>query len=152
MGVRAAWSNVVQATPLDGWYPVAVLARLSEYLADPMFSRALNRLRIAQDRPDPDVHLETCAMCGTDFVNPVDWEPVGETHWWMLMRCGACDTWREATVTNAVAARFDLELDRRMDILARALEKIDARAMAIEVETMIQALRRGLIDAADFVR
>ena len=57
-------------------------------------------------------------MCGADFVNPVDWEPVGETHWWMLMRCGACDTWREATVTNAVAARFDLELDRRMDILA----------------------------------
>ena len=117
-----------------------------------MFSRALNRLRTTPDRIDPDVHLETCAMCRTDFVNPVDWEPVGDTHWWMLMRCGACDTWREATVTNEVAARFDLELDRRMDILARALAKIDARAMAIEVETMIQALRRGLIDAADFAR
>ena len=39
-----------------------------------------------------------------------------------------------------------------MDILARAWEKIDSRAMAIEVETMIQALRRGLIDATDFVR
>jgi hypothetical protein len=55
-------------------------------------------------------------------------------------------------VTNAVAARFDLELDRRMDILERAWTKIEANAMAIEVETMIQALRRGLIDAADFVR
>jgi hypothetical protein len=152
MSERARWSNVVQATPLDGWYPVAVLARLSEYLAHPMFSRAFNKLRITQDRPDPDVHLETCAMCGADFVNPVDWEPVGETHWWMLMRCGACDTWREATVTNSVAARFDLELDRRMDILARAWEKIDSAAMAVEVETMIQALRRGLIDAADFAR
>ena len=117
-----------------------------------MFSRAFNKLRITQDRPDPDVHLETCAMCGTDFVNPVDWEPVGETHWWMLMRCGACDTWREATVTNLVAARFDLELDRRMDILERAWARIDTAAMAVEVETMIQALRRGLIDAADFVR
>jgi hypothetical protein len=117
-----------------------------------MFSRALNRLRVSQARPESDLHLETCAMCGHDFVNPVDWEPVGETHWWMLLRCGACDTWREATVTNEVAARYDLELDRRMDILARALEKIDRRAMAIEVETMIQALRRGLIDAADFAR
>ena len=29
---------------------------------------------------------------------------------------------------------------------------IDTAAMAVEVETMIQALRRGLIDAADFVR
>ena len=117
-----------------------------------MFSRALNRLRGPQDRAELELRLENCAMCGADFVNPVDWEPVGETHWWMLMRCGACDTWREATVTNAVAARFDLELDRRMDILARAVERIDARAMAIEVETMIQALRRGLIDAADFAR
>jgi hypothetical protein len=117
-----------------------------------MFSRAFSKLRIAQDRPDPDVHLENCALCGEDFVNPVDWEPVGETHWWMLMRCGACDTWREATVTNAVAARFDLELDRRMDILERAWARIDANAMAIEVETMIQALKRGLIDPTDFVR
>ena len=29
---------------------------------------------------------------------------------------------------------------------------IDTASMAVEVETMIQALRRGLIDAADFVR
>jgi hypothetical protein len=115
-----------------------------------MFSRAFNRLR-KQERPDPE-HLETCAMCGDDFVNPVDWEPVGDTHWWMLLRCGACDTWREATVTNAVASRFDFELDRRLDVLARALDRIDKRIMAVEVETMIQALRRGLIDAADFGR
>jgi flavoprotein len=116
-----------------------------------MFARALNRLR-RQERPDREVHLETCAMCGADFVNPVDWEPVGETHWWMLLRCGACDTWREATVTNAVATRFDFELDRRLDVITRALERIDKRLMAAEVETMIEALRRGLVDAADFAR
>ena len=55
-------------------------------------------------------------------------------------------------MTNAVAARFDLELDRRMDILERAWARIEANAMAIEVETMIQALRRGLIDPIDFAR
>ena len=54
--------------------------------------------------PDPDVQLEHCAMCHEDFVNPVDWEPVGEDRWWMLLRCGACDTWRDLTTTNAVAA------------------------------------------------
>ena len=91
-------------------------------------------------------------MCAEDFVNPVDWEAVGDTHWWMLLRCGACDTWREVTVTNEIAARFDLELDRRMDIVARALERLDRSRMVAEVETMIQALRHGLVDAADFAR
>jgi len=116
-----------------------------------MFGRTRNRLR-RSDLPDLEVHLETCGMCGADFVNPVDWEPVGETHWWMLLRCGACDTWREATVTNEIASRYDLELDRRMEILVVALERIDSRRMAADVETMIQALRRGLVDAADFAR
>jgi hypothetical protein len=116
-----------------------------------MFSRALNRLRRAE-RPDPEVHLESCAMCGADFVNPVDWDPVGDTHWWMLLRCGACDTWRETTVTNEIASRFDFELDRRLDVLTRALDRIDRLRMAAEVDTMIEALRRGLVDAADFGR
>jgi hypothetical protein len=117
-----------------------------------MFSRAFNRLKVSQPQPVNELHLEQCAMCRADYVNPVDWEPAGDTHWWMLLRCGECDTWREATVTNDVAARYDLELDRRLDVLASALEKIDARQMSTDVETMIQALRRGLIDAADFAR
>ena len=117
-----------------------------------MFDRARNRLRGKAAQPDPDLHLESCAMCKSDFVNPVDWEPVGDTHWWMLLRCGACDTWREVTVTNEVAARFDLELDRRLDIVARALDKLDRKRMIAEAETMIQMLRHGLVDAADFAR
>ena len=116
-----------------------------------MFARAFSRLR-RQERLDPEVHLEFCPMCGGDYVNPVDWEPVSETHWWMLLRCGACDTWRETTVTNAVAARFDFELDRRLDVVARTLEKLDRKRMIAEAETMIQMLRHGLVDAADFAR
>jgi len=109
-----------------------------------------DRLRPKRQNRNPDVHLVTCAMCGGDYVNPVDWEPVNETHWWMLLRCGACATWREVTVTNDVAARYDLELDRRMDVVARAVERLDRSRMAAEVETMILALRHGLVDPADF--
>ena len=116
-----------------------------------MFDRAFNRLRSKRTQHDPE-HLEQCAICAGDFVNPVDWEPASETHWWMLLRCGACDTWREVTVTNEIAARFDLELDRRMDVVARALERLDRTRMVQEVETMILALRHGLVDAADFAR
>jgi len=109
-----------------------------------------DRLRHKRQQRDSDAHLVTCAMCAADFVNPVDWEPVGETQWWMLLRCGACDTWREVTVTNDIAARFDLELDQRLDVVARALERLDRSRMAAEVETMILALRHGLVDPADF--
>jgi hypothetical protein len=117
-----------------------------------MFSRALKRLRARRTAGDPEVHLERCMLCAADFVYPVDWEPAGETHWWMRLRCGACDTWREVTVGNDVAARYDLELDRRLDLVSRAVERIDRRLMAAEVETMILALRHGLVDAADFAR
>jgi hypothetical protein len=70
----------------------------------------------------------------------------------MLLRCGECETWREVTVTNAIAQRFDVELDRRLDVIARTWNKIDRQRMAAEMETIIGALRRGLLDATDFAR
>ena len=112
-------------------------------------SRALSWLPAG--RPDVDA-LHHCAACGRDFVNPVDWEPVSPEAWWILLRCGECHTFREVTVTNAVAERFDLELDRRADVLHRALHKLDTERMRAQAEAMIGALRHGLIDAADFAR
>jgi hypothetical protein len=72
--------------------------------------------------------------------------------WWMRLRCGECHVWREVTVTNKVAERFDVELDRRADILHRTLAKLDRERMVQQVETMIGALRLGLIEPADFTR
>jgi hypothetical protein len=100
----------------------------------------------------PETGLETCLMCGRDFVNPIDWEPVGDHHWWMLLRCGECGVWRETTVEHEIAERFDVELDRRADVLARALQKLDAQRMTAWAESFALALRHGLLDAADFAR
>jgi hypothetical protein len=110
------------------------------------------RRRLFSRRPRTPLGLEHCPLCGRDFVNPVSWEPADDRHWWMLLRCGECDAWQEVTVSDAVAQRFDAELDRRADLLARALARLDRQRMAADVETMIAALRRGLIDAADFAR
>jgi flavoprotein len=112
-------------------------------------TRALS-WRPAATRPDLERDLEHCAFCRKDFVNPIDWEPVTPEAWWMLLRCGECHTFREVTVTNAVAERFDVELDRRADMLQRALHKLDTERMRVQAEAMIGALRHGLIDAADF--
>ena len=110
----------------------------------------LSRALAWSRRPDVDRALECCAFCGRDFVNPVDWEAITSECWWMLLRCGDCHTFREVTVTNAVAERFDRELDRRMDVLHRELRKLDSEHMRVQAEALIVALRRDLIDAADF--
>jgi hypothetical protein len=102
--------------------------------------------------PDPETRLELCPMCARDFVNPVEWEPVDSRSWWMLLRCGECETWREVTVPNAVAERFDIELDRRADLVTRAVHALDLERMAAQAEAFAVALRRGLLDAADFAR
>jgi hypothetical protein len=96
------------------------------------------------------VRLELCGLCGRDFVNPVEWQPVGSEQWRMLLRCGECETWRDATVANAVAARYDVELDRCAQVLAASLDRMDRERMARQVEAMTIALNLGLIDAADF--
>jgi flavoprotein len=103
-------------------------------------------------RPNADTDLEHCATCHRDFAYPVEWEPVSKESWWMLLRCGECDAWREVTVPNAVAERFDFELDRRADVMQRALNEIDREQMIASANTMIAALRHNLIDAADFAR
>ena len=68
------------------------------------------------------------------------------------LRCGECEVYREVTVTNKVAERFDIELDRRADLIHRALNKLDRERMTQQVETMIGALRHGLIEPSDFAR
>ena len=105
--------------------------------------------RTAQ-KAEGDGRLELCPMCGRDFVNPVDWEPAGSEHWWLLLRCGECETRREVTVTNAVARRYDAELNRRADVLTALLKRLDRERMIGEAEAITIALQLCLIDAADF--
>jgi hypothetical protein len=96
--------------------------------------------------------LELCPVCGTDFVNPVEWSAVEDHSWWMLLRCAQCEHTREVTVSNTEAERFDEALDSRADPIARAVRKLDLERMAATVESLIVALQRDLIGPADFAR
>lgn len=94
--------------------------------------------------------LEYCPECWRPMVCPIDWETDGEQHWLMHLRCGECGAWREVRVTNEEAKEFDLALDRHVDQIRRALERIDRERMAAELDTLVVALEKDLIDAADF--
>jgi hypothetical protein len=108
------------------------------------------RRRRQAQHVDPEVRLELCGMCGRDFVNPVEWEPVGSEQWRLLLRCGECETWRDVTVPNADVERYDVQLQRYADVLATLLNHLDRERMVGQAEAMTIALERGLIDAADF--
>jgi hypothetical protein len=94
--------------------------------------------------------LHGCPVCGQSFVCPVAWETDGDEHWLIVLRCGACDTWRDVRATNAHAAAFDLMLDRQCDEIRRELLRIDRAQMQAELEYLIAAFEHDLIDASDF--
>jgi hypothetical protein len=115
---------------------------------------SLQRLRTPEPAaPQPNASgLSACVLCHRDFVVPVQWEPVGEDRWWMFLRCAECGTSREVTVPNAVAQRYDEELAAGAKTINRAARRLEHERMSDEVDAFVDALERGFIAPADFVR
>ena len=80
------------------------------------------------------------------------WEPVGDEHWSIDMRCGDCGHWWNTVITNRRAERLDVELDGDMYVLRQALRSLDLERMTAEVEAFAAALDRDLVEPADFAR
>lgn len=101
-------------------------------------------------RSDAGRGLETCLVCGGDFVNPVDWDALEGGRFWMLLRCGQCGTWRDVTVSDATAERFETALDERVEVLTRALDRLERARMEDDVEAFVEGLHDGRIGPAHF--
>jgi hypothetical protein len=112
--------------------------------------RGLNNNTPSAPQEEQEEDLIICPSCGCDFVNPVRRAPVDDGHWWIELRCGACEDFRESFVTNAVAERFGVELDRRADLIHRALAKLEHTHMEKLTARFTRALELDLIDAGDF--
>ena len=117
-----------------------------------MFHSFLSRRRCRAEGVRRDADLQRCRECQSDSVHPVEWEPFGDTHWWILLRCGACGARGEGLVANAVAQRFDRELDEAQDEMVRAADRLGLEIMSAQVESLAVALERDLISADDFAR
>jgi hypothetical protein len=125
-----------QHFPALGW-----LARL---LGVPAARRAVRET--ATNAP-----LVVCRACGTDFVYPVEWqETSGGRSWWVLLRCGGCDVRREVEIDDRQAADLGRRLDRHGETIERDARHLERERMHAEVDAFAEALRRDLIDAADF--
>ena len=78
--------------------------------------------------------LHQCALCHAEYVVPVWWESLDEERWQMLLRCGACGTYRTVTVGNDLAQAFERDLNRGMREIRAAVDRIDRDRMAVEAE------------------
>ena len=93
-----------------------------------------------------------CPDCNSDAVALVGLEEHGPAHWWLQLRCGACGRWREAVLDDEAADRFQHDYETHVMAIEDDVAALDMARMRVEVELLTEALRRDLIDAADFGR
>jgi hypothetical protein len=101
-------------------------------------------------KADPDQDLHCCFDCGGELVYPVEWEEAGPENWSVLLRCPNCDVIREGVFAQETVERFDEELDRGADALARDYKRLMRANMSEEIDRFVGALQAGAILPDDF--
>ena len=114
----------------------------------PLWTRFLSRTRTRRLHPGAALHI--CRGCAEAFAYPVTWTESGPDHWWLLLRCGACDIWRETISTNAAVAAFDRFLDEGTASIGAELERLERELLREDVETLATALELDLLSPDDF--
>ena len=103
-----------------------------------------------RDRVGTATRLDLCPECGEGFVYPVTWAESGPADWWLLLRCGGCGAWRDVVASNHAVAAFDRMLDREMDVIRTAAERLARESLSKQAEIFGAALRLDLLGADDF--
>lgn len=94
--------------------------------------------------------LHVCGSCSAELVYPVDWEPVGKTHWRVMLRCPNCEWHGSGVFDQDVVDRFDEQLDRGSQMLAEDLRQLMLVNMAEEIDRFVEALNADFILPCDF--
>jgi hypothetical protein len=83
-------------------------------------------------------------------VYPVSWTESGPAEWWLQLRCGGCGTWRDVVAGNHLVEEFDRKLDRDMDTIEAAADRLARESFLAQADTFGAALRMDLLGADDF--
>ena len=108
------------------------------------------RSRRGPERAASGTDLSCCSDCGKAFVYPVTWTESGVADWWLLLRCGSCDSWHDVVASNPVVAAYDRILDDDLERIRAAAERLEREALSAEADTFGRALRLDLLTADDF--
>lgn len=100
--------------------------------------------------PQEDLEAHTCPVCGSELVYPEDWDRSGQASWTLHLRCPECETRREVTLGRASIEQFNRELYFGAQALAREADQMTRRNFEDEVQRIVAALERDLIQPMDF--
>jgi hypothetical protein len=108
--------------------------------------------RQAPEHPSAEPHqdLHMCIACSSELVYPVHWDEAGPDNWSVLLHCPNCDVHREGVFTQENVEKFDEELDRGADALARDYKRLVRENMQGEIERFVGALEADAILPEDF--
>jgi hypothetical protein len=97
-----------------------------------------------------DPELWRCGGCECPFVQPIEWDLVGRTHWRVTLRCPNCEWVGTGVFSQEAVDRFDRELDRGMRKLQGTLSRVTRACMEADIEHFARALDADLIVPFDF--
>lgn len=97
-----------------------------------------------------DGHLHVCGGCGSELVQPLEWQEAGSNHWEITLRCPDCEWVGTGVFDQAAVEHYDLELDRGTEALMNDLEQVAAANMLDDVERFCAALAADCILPEDF--
>jgi len=94
--------------------------------------------------------LHVCEDCGSDLVYPVSWEERAGDTWRIDRRCPNCEWEHTGEFHQSEVEVFDDVLNDGTEALLSSLRSVARANMEEDVERMISALQRDLIEPMDF--
>jgi hypothetical protein len=83
------------------------------------------------EQPSSPTGLESCLVCGQDFVSMARCTRADGGTWWLLLRCGACGTWHETFAADDSVAALQRAIGRGVHALR---SQVDAFSEALELD------------------
>ena len=96
----------------------------------------------------PNAHEKP--SCESPLVYPMHWEEADERSWHVTLRCPNCEWGEESVFSQDDCDRFDDELERGTDALARDYKRLVTANLAEEIDRFAHALEVGGILPMDF--
>ena len=105
------------------------------------------RMRLLRGR-SPSLHC--CPVCAAAKVSAVEAAEVDALRTRVALRCAECETWRRVVVTIWTFEAYQRSLALERAEMEEALARLEHDRMVAATYAFIAALKRDLVDPADF--